>query len=69
MIDNPEINWTEQCKFCRKAINTTYCDRNQAYMQRLQTMGKEFHGITSFECEFFSPDKKLLNEPEQKTND
>lgn len=62
MIDYPEIDWQEQCRFCSRGLNTTYCDRNQAFMQKLQTVNdKNFYkGNLEFICEFFALDKTKI---------
>lgn len=60
MIDHPEIYWPEQCKFCLRALNTTYCDRNQAFMKKLDSMCHEYIGTVDFKCDYFSVDKNKL---------
>ena len=62
MINNPNIYWPEQCKFCLRALNTTYCDRNQTFMQKLQTVNdKNFYkGNLEFICKFFALDKAKI---------
>lgn len=62
MINNPNIYWQEQCKFCSQGLNTTYCDRNQAFMQKLQAINdKSFYkGNLEFVCEFFVLDKSKI---------
>lgn len=62
MIDNPNIYWPEQCKFCLRALNTTYCDKNKAFMKKLESMHREYIGKVEFECEYFSVDKMKLEE-------
>ena len=59
MIDYPEIDWQEQCKFCSRGLNTTYCDRNQAFMQKLQSINKKdfYRGNLEFVCDYFVLDK------------
>lgn len=65
MIGNPEIYWPEQCKFCLRALNTTYCDRNQAFMKKLDNMYHEYLGTVEFKCDYFSVDKKKLEESQR----
>lgn len=60
MIDHPEIYWPEQCKFCLRALNTTYCDRNQAFMKKLNSMYHEYLGTVEFKCDYFSVDKREM---------
>ena len=62
MINYPEIIWTEQCLFCLKALNTTYCSMNQGFIEKLKKMKQEYRGDIEFECEYFSPDNKKLTE-------
>lgn len=62
MKNYPDINWSEQCKYCSKGINTTYCYRNQSVIETLQKMSN-YRGTLDFECEFFALDKsKMQNE-------
>lgn len=62
MADYQEIDWQEQCKFCSRGLNTTYCDRNQTFMQKLHAMNdKNFYkGKLEFICEFFALDKTKI---------
>lgn len=62
MIDYPEIDWQKQCKYCMRSLNTTYCDRNQAFMQKLQTVNDKnlYKGELNFDCEFFALDKTKI---------
>lgn len=60
MINYPEIDWPEQCKFCLRALNTTHCDRNQAFMKKLNNMYHEYLGKIEFKCDYFSVDEKKL---------
>ena len=62
MINNPNIYWPEQCKFCLRALNTTYCDKNQTFMKKLEGMYHEYVGTVEFKCDYFSVDKKKLEE-------
>lgn len=62
MINYPNIYWPEQCKFCLRALNTTYCGKNQAFMKKLESMYHEYIGKVEFECDYFSVDKKKLEE-------
>ena len=57
MINN--INWQEQCKYCSRGLNTTYCDKNQIFMQKLQSINDKnnYRGNLEFICEFFVLDK------------
>lgn len=60
MTDHPEIYWNEQCLYCLRALNTTYCDRNQVFMKKLDSMYNEYLGTVDFKCDYFSVDKKKL---------
>lgn len=62
MIDYPEIDWTNQCEVCLKALNTSHCIENQGFMKSLQD--KNYRGTLEFECEFFSPDLVKLTKKE-----
>lgn len=66
MINYPDINWQEQCKFCSKGINTTYCFKNQSLIEQLQKLSN-YRGTIDFECEYFALDKtKTNNENNEK---
>lgn len=62
MIDYPEIDWKEQCLFCLKGLNTTYCTVNQDAIEALKKITEKCRGTIEFTCDYFSPDKKRLVE-------
>ncbi len=39
-----EINWKEQCKYCTKGFNTTYCDRYKSIIK---------NSSIEWECPYF----------------
>jgi hypothetical protein len=65
MIGEPSIYWPEQCQFCLRALNTSHCDRNQAFMRKLDSMNREYLGTVEFKCDYFSVDKQKLDEQRQ----
>jgi hypothetical protein len=69
MIGNPDIYWPEQCNYCLRSINTTHCNRNQAFMTKLKSMYSEYLGTVEFVCDYFTVDKlKLVNLCEKEQN-
>jgi hypothetical protein len=66
MFGYDNIDWTTQCEYCLKAINTTHCAKNDSFIKKLIDMKNEYRGNVSFECEFFVIDKLKLKENENK---
>lgn len=69
MIEHPEIHWTEQCDYCQKSINTTHCNKNQTFMQKLKSMYKEFIGTLEFKCDYFKLDERELKRRNNDANE
>lgn len=53
MIDYPEIDWKEQCLFCLKGLNTTYCTVNQDAIEALKKVTEKCRGTIEFTCDYF----------------
>lgn len=69
VVDEIFIYWPEQCKYCLKALNTTYCGKNQAFMKKLNSMYREYIGTVEFKCDYFSLDKAVINTQENNENE
>ena len=46
-----EVPWKEQCKFCQKSFNTTYCSKNQRIIN---------DSINEWECPYFVFDSYIF---------
>lgn len=68
-INGVFIHWPEQCNYCLRALNTTYCGKNQAFMKKLDSMNHEYVGTVDFVCDYFTLDKEKIKDKQNEEND